>query len=53
MSGHIHESPCAAFSGKTLVLNPGPLQSGRCALARLEWGADGAWRAEAELLSLG
>lgn len=47
--GHIHESPSAAFLGRTLVLNPGSLREGRYALASLERGADGAWRAEAEL----
>jgi uncharacterized protein len=51
--GHIHESPCTAHSGRTLVLNPGPLHDGRYAIARMEKGTGGAWRAEAELLSLG
>jgi uncharacterized protein len=50
--GHIHESPCASFSGRTLVLNPGSLREGRYAKATLERGGDGSWRAEAELLSL-
>lgn len=51
--GHIHESPCAAYSGRTLVLNPGSLHDGRYALAQLDRGSDGAWRAKADLLFLG
>jgi uncharacterized protein len=47
--GHIHESPCAARVGRTLVLNPGSLRDGRYASASVERGPDGAWRAEAEL----
>jgi Icc-related predicted phosphoesterase len=50
--GHIHESPCASYSGETLVLNPGPAREGRYAIACLEKTSSGAWRAEAELLSL-
>jgi uncharacterized protein len=50
--GHIHESPCAAYSGRTLVLNPGSLRDGRYALSRLDLGEDGAWRASAELFAI-
>jgi uncharacterized protein len=50
--GHIHESPCASYSGATLVLNPGPAREGRYAIARLEKNSSGAWRAGAELMSL-
>jgi uncharacterized protein len=50
--GHIHESPCAAYLGRTLMLNPGSLHDGRYAEALLERGSDGAWRASAELLRL-
>jgi uncharacterized protein len=50
--GHIHESISAAFSGRTLVINPGSLQDGRYALARLERGRDGFWRAGAELRTI-
>ena len=50
--GHIHESPCAAYLGRTLVLNPGSLHEGRYAEVLLERGSDGAWRARAELLHL-
>jgi hypothetical protein len=47
--GHIHESPCAAYIGRTLVINPGPLKEGRYAIAEIERDAAGAWRAKAEL----
>jgi uncharacterized protein len=47
--GHIHESPCVADVGGTLVLNPGPLCEGNYAWARVEAGAH---RAEAELFKL-
>lgn len=49
--GHIHESPCAAYIGRTLVINPGPLKEGRYAIAEIERGASGAWSAKAELFS--
>jgi Icc-related predicted phosphoesterase len=47
--GHIHESPCARLSGRSLVVNPGPLHDGRYALIELERESGGAWRAAAEL----
>lgn len=47
--GHIHESPCAAYVGRTLVINPGPLKEGRYAIAELDQDVSGAWRAKAEL----
>jgi uncharacterized protein len=50
--GHIHESPSASYSGRTLVINPGPLHEGNYAEARLEVDGFGAWRAEAELRRL-
>jgi uncharacterized protein len=50
--GHIHESPCAAYVGRTLVLNPGPLKDGRYAIASIERDGGGAWRSEAELLRI-
>ena len=52
LCGHIHESPCAAFVGATLVVNPGPLRDGRFAVASIERWRGGAWRAEAELRML-
>jgi hypothetical protein len=50
--GHIHESPCAAYIGRTLVLNPGPLKEGRYAFAELERDPSGLWIAKAELHGL-
>ena len=50
--GHIHESPCAARIGRSLVLNPGSLRDGRYATASIERGPEGAWRADAELKRL-
>jgi uncharacterized protein len=47
--GHIHESPCAAYVGRTLVINPGPLKEGRYAIAELDQDVSGAWRAKAVL----
>jgi len=47
--GHIHESPCARLSDRSLVVNPGPLHDGRYALIRLERDPGGAWLASAEL----
>lgn len=32
--GHIHESRCAGMEGRTLLLNPGPAQSGRYAIVK-------------------
>jgi hypothetical protein len=50
--GHIHESPCADYAGRTLVLNPGPLREGRYAFAELERDPSGLWIAKAELQHL-
>jgi Icc-related predicted phosphoesterase len=40
LTGHIHESICMDFMGKTVIINPGPLDSGGFVLIEFSEGID-------------